>query len=115
MELQEEFFSLDPSCVLFLYQTNFNGTRRYRDALIRANVVDVSSAAVNLIFWSYPCREGSWSADGIEHGTTDAYKDRNGIAIDDNDELCDDDTTDDTRPDCAAPCQTCAFRSPDVS
>ena len=117
MDLTPNLFMLDKSCVLFLYQTNFNGSMAYGDAVMKA--VDLESASVNFIYWSYPCGAGTWSADGIEHGDTPAYLDGNGYTIDFNDpyvpslivvdfffsgRFC---SSGPALPDCAAPCRTC--------
>mmetsp|Transcript_9331 Transcript_9331/g.30357 ORF Transcript_9331/g.30357 Transcript_9331/m.30357 type:complete len:478 (-) Transcript_9331:385-1818(-) len=106
LDLSERLL-LDENCVLFLYQSNNNGTKAFRDEVIRNNVVDLASAGVNFLQWSYPCRSGQWSADGIEHGDTDEYHDGNGRTIDQNDPFCDDDPETFGFPDCGASCQTC--------
>ena len=85
MDVTEGLFNLDENCVLFLYLTNDNGTPEYRRQLSEKKVFDASSAAVNIVQWSYPCGPGQWSSDGIEHGNTTAYRDNNGLSIDYND------------------------------
>mmetsp|Transcript_2290 Transcript_2290/g.7733 ORF Transcript_2290/g.7733 Transcript_2290/m.7733 type:complete len:1105 (+) Transcript_2290:2193-5507(+) len=62
---------------------------------------------MNLIHWSYPCREGQWSSDGIEHGNSSEYEDRHGRTIDENNEFCDANPDSFEKPDCARSCQTC--------
>jgi len=52
MNLTEGLFTLGESCVLFLYQTNNDGSQEYADALIERNVA--SSGTVNFVQWSDP-------------------------------------------------------------
>ena len=83
LELRDGIFSLDPNCVLFLYMMNNNGSKAFRDELdATLATTNVNGAAVSIVHWSYPCRQGQWSSDGIEHGS---YRDANGLTIDDND------------------------------
>ena len=99
-------FALDPSCVLFLYQINENGSPDFADVIketILGSTTDVTG--VNHVFWSYPCGPGEYSVDGIAHG--DAIFDKRGNSINENDPSpCGDLFS----VPCADPCQPCAFR-----
>jgi len=110
LELTEGLVAPDANCVVFLYQANHNGSIAFRRALTKVvSSGDGEGVAVNFLYWSYPCREGQWSSDGIEHGNSSDYQDANGRTIDENDSFCDDDDDTWDIPDCAEPCRTCKF------
>ena len=72
--------------VLFLYQINNNGSTSFGNELnAMLSETNDNNAAVNVVHWSYPCRQGEWSSDGIEHGDSGDYLDDNGRTIDYND------------------------------
>mmetsp|Transcript_38808 Transcript_38808/g.124401 ORF Transcript_38808/g.124401 Transcript_38808/m.124401 type:complete len:472 (+) Transcript_38808:107-1522(+) len=106
VELSRHLFALDANCVLFLYQTNNDGSEEFRDAVKQSELVDFSRATVNFVHWSYPCGAGRWSSDGIAHGNTPAFWDVHNNSIDENDPFCDDDVRTNL-PECSASCRTC--------
>eukprot|EP00632_Arachnochrysis_sp_CCMP2950_P004655 CAMPEP_0185706328 /NCGR_PEP_ID=MMETSP1164-20130828/21703_1 /TAXON_ID=1104430 /ORGANISM="Chrysoreinhardia sp, Strain CCMP2950" /LENGTH=329 /DNA_ID=CAMNT_0028373731 /DNA_START=89 /DNA_END=1075 /DNA_ORIENTATION=- len=103
LESMTQRFDMDDSCVLFMYQVNNNGT--LRAALW--NMIG-NTGAIQLYYWTYPCRAGQWSSDGLEHGNNNGtYVDVTGRTIDENDPTCDHIEGSLTLPDCPASCQTC--------
>lgn len=83
----QQHFDLDEACVLTFYQANNDGSESMKNKL-RDNVIS-ESGTINVVHWSYPCGQGRWSADGIEHGNNAAYSDVRGNTIDENDPTCD--------------------------
>lgn len=129
MDLIQGLFSLDNNCVLFLYRTNNDGLKN-GTTLRHDGIISGSSAAVNVVHYSYPCgaggaclplssskkpptTAGQFSIDGIEHGNTMEYQDKNNRTIDDIDPFCNDCSAI-ASPElacCADSCQTCTYRS----
>jgi len=103
---------VDVSSQLVLYQANDDGSLAFRRTVLDA-VLDAScDATIDVRHYTYPCAAGTVSADGLEHGNTDAYRDVHGATIDQNDEAftgaCTagaDAGSDDA---CLAPCTPCA-------
>ena len=90
------------NCVIFLYQTNNDGSEKYKESLL-GELRQGDAGTVNFVHWSVPCSRGMYSSDGIDHG--DFQVDVNGNTINDNDPYCT--TFGSPPPRCAAPCQTC--------
>ena len=102
-----ERFTFQENCIFDMFQSNRNGSSAYRDDLLRFQVLDLSSAAVSLMHWTYPCLQGQWSLDGMEHGNTSEYVDANGLTIDANDRFCDRNASTELIPACSSSCRTC--------
>ncbi|KAJ8600066.1 hypothetical protein CTAYLR_001869 [Chrysophaeum taylorii] len=83
-------FVVENTCVLFFYQANNDGSKPHLENLLnKALNQSGATATLSIIPYTYPCSAGKYSIDGLEHGNTSQFLDRNGVSINMNEEYID--------------------------
>lgn len=84
------------TCTAVIYQANGIGSTPD----ILRNATSSSTGAVSLAWWTWPCKPGTTSSDGLQHG--DHILDVGNFSINHNDPFCDPYSNE-----CPSPCSTC--------
>lgn len=98
-------FDLAETCVMYFYLANNDGSNDFKIDTLQAVIGETGT--IDLRHWTYPCTAGKYSSDGLEHGDTAAYEDRNGQTIDFNDPNCEPDAPPSSPLSCSASCAPC--------
>lgn len=98
-------FDLATTCVLYFYLANNDGSREFEEEVL--DHVLSTTGTIDNRYWTHPCSAGEYSSDGLEHGDTPAYEDRNGQTIDFNDPFCEPEAPQSSILRCSPSCEPC--------